>query len=174
MQIKALIIFTIVVFFILFALLGNQIFVSDNISNTVLVAVFFAFGFIIVNLFILKNKGVELAGNVLAVGLVMIELATLNFFGDGVSILSKYIQGFYLILALLVVGALFASTKVFIFNSIIIFITTTRVFNYGLESESEIADILTAGYVYQTLSLVIITVIIYFVIDFATKAIDAA
>ncbi|MBN2755751.1 MAG: methyl-accepting chemotaxis protein [Bacteroidales bacterium] len=130
--------------------------------------------FVLINLFILKVYGIKIAGNILSLGLVILLLIALSILSDKVPAIYKFVQGFYTILALLSVGVLFASRYILIINAILILITTTRVLFFSLEQSPEQASLLRAAYTNHTISLVIISMMLYFAIQFAKNAIDAA
>ena len=130
--------------------------------------------FIIVSLFLLKNYGLKTAGNIFSVGLIILLSASLNILSDKVPTIYKFLQGFYTILALLSVGVLFASRRIIIINAIIILASTTRVYLFAIAQSPDQEVILRAGFINHTTALIIISLILYFAIQFAEVAINAA
>lgn len=130
--------------------------------------------FVIICLFILKSNGIKIAGNVFATGLVLLLTISLNILKEDVPTIYKYLQGFYTILAILSIGVLFASRKLVIINASIVLITTIRVYMYAIKQNPADEALFQVGLTNHTTSLIIITALIYFAIQFAEKAIDAA
>ncbi len=156
-----------------FIVIQNFLFSTDNfwvsmISSSVMGI------FILITLFILKNSGIKLAGNVFSVGLVLLLAAALNVLNEDISALYKYLQGFYTILAILSVGVLYASRQVLIINAIIILASTTRVYYFAIEQSPDQIALLRAGFFNHATALIILTLISYFAAQFAENAINAA
>lgn len=130
--------------------------------------------FVVISLFLVRNYGVKIAGNVFSTGMVVLLALTLNILKEDIPAIYKFLQGFYSILAILSVGVLFASRTLLLINSAIVLITTLRVYFFAIAQNPEQKEMLSAGIVNHTTALIIITVLIYFAIQFAEKAIDAA
>lgn len=130
--------------------------------------------FIIISLFVLKNYGIGIAGNVFSTGLVVLLSGTLNILSPDIPTIYKFLQGFYTILAILSVGVLFASRKMLIINAAVVLFSTFRVYFYAIEQTSDQAVLFRAGLINHTVALIIITMLIYFAILFAERAIAAA
>ncbi len=128
----------------------------------------------LINLFLLKYTNSKFTGNFFSVSIVIILAIVLNIFPHNVSILYKYLGGFYTIIALFTVGALFANQLVILINFAIIWATTTRVFIYGAHHFPAQKELLKSGYIEHSTSLIIITLILYFVIKFVHTAIKDA
>ena len=171
---KALITFNAIIFILLIIIFLQSILIQGSGASITLIVVPVVGIFIFAVFFILKNYGVKIAGSILSVGLVLPLLVTLNSFDEGIPIIYKFTQGFYLVTALLVVGALFASRKILLANSILILITVTRVFSIAKEQSTEQITIVTNGYIFFVISLVIITVILFYIIKFSEDAINKA
>ena len=130
--------------------------------------------FLIINLFILKIKGIKIAGNIYSFVTVALLLIWINILTEDISPIYKYTQGFYSILASLVVGVLFASSPIIIANAVLIFITTTHVFIFT-KSHSPVDDsIFTIGYIVHSSTLIFITTILYFTNKFTEATIKKA
>ncbi len=130
--------------------------------------------FIPLNLFILKKSGIKTAGNIFSIGLVVIQLLSLNILKEDISALFKFFQGFYTILGILAVGILFASKRVIILNTVLIIISTCRVYLFAISQMPEDKEILKTAFINQTATLVILGLVSYFAILFAEKAINSA
>ncbi len=130
--------------------------------------------FIPLNLFILKKSGIKTAGNIFSIGLVVIQLLSLNILKEDISALFKFFQGFYTILGILAVGILFASKRVIILNTVLIIISTSRVYLFAISQMPEDKEILKTAFINHTATLVILGLVSYFAILFAEKAINSA
>ena len=130
--------------------------------------------FIIISLFLLKNFGLKLAGNVFSVGMVLLLAVSLNILTDNVPAIYKFLQGFYTILGILSIGVLFASKRVILINSAIILASTIRVYFFAVSQSPDQEVLLRAGFINHTTAIVIITLIMYFAVQFAEVAINAA
>ncbi len=149
--------------------------ILSPISNPVAIYIIPIAGlFIIIDLFILKKKGIKIAGNIFSLILVLFQAFVLNHFNTDISVLTKYLHGFYLVLSLFVIGVLFASRPILILNSIIILISTTRNYFFGLRQLPHQVNMVKSGYFYHSISLLLIFLILYFTSKFVEKAINAA
>ena len=171
---NAFIIFNTVVFILLVLIMVQAIIFPEGGAAITFVIVPVVGVFVIANFFILKKYGIKIAGNILSIGLIVPLLITLNNIDENISIMHKFSQGFYLVLAILVIGALFASRKILIANAIAILISTTRVFVIAKEQLVDQAGLITTGYIFYIISLIIITIILFYIIKFSQNAIDAA
>ena len=156
-----------------FLVIQNLIFPTDNFLVSILSDTIMGV-FLIINLFILKNSSIKLAGNIFSIGFVVLLALALNILNKDISAMFKYLQGFYTILAILSFGALYASRKILVINAFIILATTTRVYLFAIDQTPEQTEMLRAGFINHTTSLMIITLILYFTIQFAENAINAA
>ena len=130
--------------------------------------------FVIINLFILKYKGIVLVGNVFSIGVVLVIALASNTLSKDLTVLYKLTGGFYTMLGMYSVSVLFASRKVIIFNALIILFSSTRVFLFGLEHFPELSKILKNAYTNHTTSLVVISLMIYFKSKFVEKSLNIA
>ncbi|MEN8123065.1 MAG: methyl-accepting chemotaxis protein [Bacteroidota bacterium] len=130
--------------------------------------------FIIISLFILKSYSIKTAGNILSFGLIVISVVFLNLLDKEIPALLKYTQGFYTTLAMLTIGILYASQKIVIINFIIVLGSTIRVYFFAIEQSPDQTEMLRTGFINHTTTLILITIIIYFAIQFAENAINAA
>ncbi len=161
------------VLFIIISLLFTQTFIySKNGSGFYLFPI--AAFFIIINLFLLKNFGLKTAGNIFSFGLLLFQVIALNILKVDDSVILKYTQGFYLALTIIVISAMFASRKILILNSALFLISTTRVYLFGIEHSPEEYDTITPGFINYTATLIIITLILYFINKFTENAINAS
>ena len=83
--------------------------------------------FLVFSLFLLKKKGIKIAGNIFYIVMVGIILIALNILQDDVPAMFKYLHGFYTVVAFLVGGVLFASRIVILINSLLIFIVPSAI-----------------------------------------------
>ena len=143
---------------------------SDNFSVTISSIILIDL-FLIVLLFVLKKKGIKFSGNLLSIGGLIMLLISINILKPEVSSFFKYIQGFYTVFAFAVIGVLFATKRVIIFNTIMILATTTRVFLFAIKQLPEQIDLLKIGYASHTVSLLVITMVLYYAVKHAEKAI---
>jgi signal transduction histidine kinase len=130
--------------------------------------------FLIFNLFLLKIKGIKLAGNILSAGMVIILAFFMNLFGDNISLMFKYLQSFYAALAFLALGLLFASRKVLIFNTIIIALSAVHVYIAAIEQSPEQLELYRTGLVNFIIVTFGIGLIVYFSIKFSDNALKTA
>jgi len=169
--------------FIIFGMFGivcalitliQSVFVSnENTFTSILSGTSIAI-FLFISMFLLKNYGLKLAGNVFSVGITILLLVSMNILKSDITALFKFTQGFYIILALISVGVLFSSRKVIIINGSLTIATTLRVYYFAIEQKPELIDIYKAGIFNHTVALLILTVVSYYAVMFAEKAIDAA
>jgi len=138
----------------------NQNYLVSSVSE------FFLFVFLVASLFLLKYKGVSFAGNTFYFVMVGIILVAMNTLNANVSVLFKYLHGFYTVIAFLVGGAIFATRPVIILNAILILISTTRIYFYALKTSPDQSEYFTSGYIYHTVSVLIITVVLFFIKKF--------
>ena len=129
---------------------------------------------LLVSLFILKKKGVIIAGNIYSLVMVISLLIWMNIFKDDITPIYKYIQGFYSVFAVLIISLLFASRKIIIINTVLILATTTRILIFAKTHSPDSADFFTTGYISHTVGLLFIATVIYFASKFAELAIKKA
>ena len=172
-----------VTFFILQAYIGFLIVVFSLIpelispGNNFIVSFFSKTSMIlilVIILFVLKKKGIKVAGNVYSFVIVFTLLIWMNILTENTPPLYKYIQGFYSVFTVLIIGSMFSSRKIIIINAILIFVTTTRIFIFAKAHSPEDADFFTTGYITHTIGLTFITTIIYFTKRFTELAIEKA
>jgi len=173
-KVNAFIIFCFISLILVLFIIGQAIIFPMVNAKIFLTTGFLVGTFVIISLFILKKTGIKNAGNIFSIGLIVLLALALHNLNKDFSILIKFTQGFYLVLGLLTVGVLFASRKVIIINAIIIQVTTTRVYLFGLEQLPEQTVLLRAGFINHTVALIIASVILYFAIQFAENAIKLA
>jgi len=146
---------------------------ADDFAFSMMVSIFITV-FIIINLFILKNTNIKIAGNIFSVGLVLLIAASLNVLNKDVSTFYKFLGGFYSIFAMYSLSLLFASRVVIIVNAIIILLTTTRVYLFAIEHNPEQVDIFKYGSINHNGTLIVVSAVFYFTVKFAENAINAA
>jgi len=171
---KAYIILSFISFFVLILLIIKSLLLKDDNTNTTIISATTILIFLIIGLFILKNNGIKKAGSISSFGLVVILVIPMHIMHDDISSLYKYLQSFYTILALFSLSVLFASRKILLLNTLIIFISTTRVWLFAIEQNSEFYHFYTTGYVHNSVTLLVISTILYFTIKFGEMAINEA
>lgn len=170
---KALIITNFSIYVFIIILLIETILISKEDNLLIYKVIAGVSVFLLSILYILKNKGIKFTGNIFSIGIILPLVITLSFLKYSVFII-KFVQGLYLILGLLVISGIFASKKILILNSVIIIITTTKLYLYTIEQIPEKKDLFTGAYIYHTITLLLITIILYFIIKFTEKAIEKA
>jgi len=130
--------------------------------------------FVVINLFILKYKGIILVGNIFSIGIVTLIALSSNIISKDLTILYKLTGGFYTLLGMYSVSVLFASRSVIIINATIILFTSTRVLFFGLEHFPDLEKILKNAYTNHTIALIVISLMIYFTSKFVEKSLTIA
>jgi len=123
-------------------------------------------------LMLLKSKNFKIAGNVFSLGATVLTCLAISMVSDKVPVLFKFVQGFYSILAFLAINVIFSTRKVLLLNALIIIATTTRVYLYALNNETDYLVFIKTGYVQHLNVVVIITVSVYFANLFTEKVLD--
>jgi len=159
--------------FAIATLLQSVLFSNANTFTSILSGTLIAI-FLLVSLFLVKNYGIKLAGNVFSMGLTILLLMAMNILKSDVTALFKYTQGFYTILAILGVGVLFATRYVIVINSVLVLITTVRVYFFAIDQNPAQMDVFKAGIFNHSVAVIIITVVTYYAVVFAENAIEAA
>jgi methyl-accepting chemotaxis protein len=158
---------------IAFTAIDSIIHRTDNFVISLITSVFIGI-FIIIHFFILKRFGFKIAGNSLSLGLMLAIGSSIMVVNKDISVLFKYVQGFYSSLAFLSLSVLFSNRRVLIFNAVFLIIATTRVHLFALSNVTENLDLINIGYVQHVIITIILTIIIYFTITFSEKAIEKA
>jgi len=171
---KAYIVISFISFIVLILLIGKSLFFENINTNTTVFSAISLIIFIFIGLFILKKAGIKKAGNISSLGLVIILVIPMNIMDNDISSNYKYFQSFYTILALLSLSVLFSSRKILLLNTLIIFISTTRVWLFAIEQIPNFNNIFTTGYIHNTVALFVISAILYFTIKFREFAINEA
>ena len=146
---------------------------TENLKITLLSGISIS-TFILISLFLLKRYGIKTAGNIFALGLVLILAISMNILNEQISVEYKFHQGYYTIIGLFSFGVLFASRKILLINTIIILFSTTRVYLFALSQTPEQKELYTTGFIHHTITLLGISAILYFAIKFAERAIKEA
>lgn len=131
------------------------------------------FAILISSLFILKIKGIQKAGNFLSFSLVLVQAISLIILKKDISVLFKYLQGFYMILAILTLGLLFATRKIVIINSLIVIATSIRVYIFAIKQIPEETELLRSGFINHIVSIIVIGLILYYTKLFVEIAINS-
>ncbi len=139
----------------------NLLYPNANFTVTFYPKVVFAL-YLIAALFIIKYKGVELAGITFSVMLALLLLLTMNVLKEDTSALFKFTHGFYSVFLILGSNLLFGNRKILLGTAILILISTTRVFLFSLNQEPELQVFYKEGYLNHTITLIASTIIFYF------------
>jgi len=161
-------------FFVLIFIIIKSLFLENDNKNITIFSALSLLIFLIIGLFVLKKYGIEKAGNLSSFGLVAILVIPMHIMHNDISPLYKYLQSFYTILALFSLSVLFASRKILLLNTLIILFSTTRVWLFAIEQNSEFYDYYTNGYIHNAITLIVISTILYFTIKFGEMAINEA
>ncbi|MBN1251781.1 MAG: response regulator [Bacteroidales bacterium] len=161
------------VLLLLLAVIKNLISKDEN-SFITFISTLILIIYVIVSLFLLKKYGIKKAGNYMSFGLIVLLAIPMNILTDEIPTMYKYFQSFYSVLGIYTLGVLLASRKVLLINTIIVLISTTRVWRFAIYQTPEFEDMLTAGYVHNTLTLFALATIVYFTMKFAENAINTA
>lgn len=147
---------------------GNENFLISFYSKIVTI------GLIIVSLFVLKTKGIRIAGNAFSFFVVAILLVFMNIIPKEISPIHKYMQGFYSVFGYLVIGLLFATRPLIIINSVLTILTTTHVYLYSIKHYPADIQLFTTAYIFHAVVLFGITVIIFYANKFTQLTIIKA
>jgi len=159
--------------FAIVSLLQTVLYNTANISASLISGISLSV-FLLVSLFLVKNFGLKVAGNIFSLGITILLLFSMNMLKIEVTTLFKFTQGFYTILAIVSVGVLFASRAIVLINSGLILISTIRIYSFAISQSPDMKEIYNAAIFNHTIALIIITVVTYYAIVFAEKAINAA
>ena len=171
---KAFIVIAIISVILSLLMILKSIFFNAEFNIFILLPAIFISVFVIVNLFILKSKGILLVGNIFSIGVVLIISLASNTLSKELTILYKLTGGFYTMLGMYSVSVLFASRKIIIINAAIILFTSTRVLLFGLEHFPELSKILKNAYTNHSIALIVISLMIYFTSKFVEKSLNIA
>lgn len=153
-----------------FFLFGNSVLSNGKIDNIPLMMI----GFIIAALLFLKYYGIKLAGNVLSVGVVLIMVYSLNKINVNEPISNKFVDGYYNVIMIFVVGVIFASRRILLVNALLILASTTRIFLVAGKLYPESNELIKNAFFNHTFSLIFITAILFASKLFTEKAIEKA
>ncbi|MFA9388278.1 MAG: methyl-accepting chemotaxis protein [Prolixibacteraceae bacterium] len=131
-------------------------------------------GFITAILFFLKYYGIERSGNILSVGTMVIMLYSMGQIDTDIDIVSKFVDGYYIVLLILVVGVIFASKFVLLLNAALVIASTTRIFMLAPELYPNSTEFITNSFTNHTFAVVFITGILFASKIFTEKAIQKA
>lgn len=130
--------------------------------------------FMIASLFALKYFGISKAGNIFSMGAVILLIATLNIIPDNKDVLYKFMEGFYVIQMVLVLGVLLASNVTILIASLLIIGTTIRIYVVGVDAMPEFAIEMKKALMTHVFSTVTITAILLATRSFTVRSIRKA
>ncbi|MCF6241197.1 MAG: methyl-accepting chemotaxis protein [Bacteroidales bacterium] len=154
-------------------ILQNIVFQTDNFVVSIVSSVIIG-AILIASLFILKSKGIKFAGNFFSLALIIILSLALIILKKEVSVLFKFMQGFYSLLAVLSLGILFATRNIIVINALIILVATTRVYFFAANQMPDKIALVRAGYINHAIAIIIVALILYFTKKFISNAINEA
>lgn len=146
---------------------------NSNITTSALSTLSIEF-FLFISLFVLKSRGIKIAGNILSLIVTCLLLFWMNIIQEDISVIYKFLQGFYSIYALLVLTALLASRQVLLLNATLTLISTTHVLYYALTHQLVDTSMFITGYINHTIILLLITAILFYINKFTESAIAKA
>lgn len=163
----------IALFVLIFLLVYFQIVTNENITLTKysLLVVFFI---VLLAFFINKYKGIKVAGDFYSISLVLFISISLNILSPNISVIHKYLQGYYSAYAFLAISAMFASKKIIVLNSVFVLLSAIRVLYYSKIHEPDNFELYRLGFVQYSIFLIGSTTIFYFIARFVEKAIEKA
>ena len=147
------------------------IFVLEDNSLITIISGIFMISSILLSLLLLKIKGLKFAGNFLSLINLINLIISLNILKSPDAAFYKIHQGYFLVIALLVVIAFFGSKRLFIISSIIILISITRVYLFGITHQPEMAPFFKLAYSYNAIIIITLTTILFFFLRLTEKAI---
>lgn len=127
--------------------------------------------FIFAVLFFLKFYGIRHAGNALSIGTLLIMLCSLNIIDPQLDIITKFVDGYYIIIMIFIVGVIFATKYVLIINAVLIVATTTRIFFVSKDLFPNSIDHIQTSFTNHTFTIIFITGILFASKLFNEKAI---
>ena len=155
--------------FVVLILLGESENAFLSVLSSTLIAVF-ALG----SLFVLKIKGLNFAGSIYTIAITLTVAASVNLIDINVPIIYKYLQGFYTLLAVLILSVLFSNKKALFINALIIIFTATRVYLFSVKNFPQNKHIYNTWFIQYLVLLILLTVIVFFAIRFAENAVKEA
>ena len=131
-------------------------------------------GFIIAVLFFLKYFGIKYAGNIFSVGTVLVMLYSLNKINPDIAIVEKFIDGYYIVILIMVVGVVFASRFVLLANAVLILASTIRITIVASKIFPDSVELINTAFTNHTFAIVFITAVLFASKIFTEKAIQKA
>jgi len=168
-------------FFIILSFIGLSIFTISvfieivYLNNNTFISLFSKISaviFLLISLYVLKEKGIKLAGNFLSAVLTIALLIWIIFLPESISPIYKYIQVFYSILGYLVISSLFATRIILFINTVLSLIATTHIYIFSITHQPENADFFTSGFVAHTIIIVLILLVLFYANKFLHHAIN--
>jgi signal transduction histidine kinase len=121
---------------------------------------------------LLKKNGIRKAGSFFSFFLILILVIRLQIPEPHFLFSSKFIRGFYTLMAGVAVGALFASRLVFIVNVVFSLLGVTRIYILALNESPDMAFMIHTAFIYYLITCVIVFLSLYFMVRFSEMAID--
>ncbi|MBN1924451.1 MAG: hypothetical protein JW798_01330 [Prolixibacteraceae bacterium] len=148
----------------------NSFLSTGEIENVIIMMA----AFIISTLFLLKYRGIKIAGNVISLGTTLILLYSINKIDKSSGVELKFVDGYYIIFLVLTVGVIFASKLILLVNALLILLTTTRIYIVSLKLFPDSIEISKAAFSNHTFVIIFISAILLASKIFTEKAIKKA
>ncbi len=171
---RSFIIMSFIEFLLISLMLANDVVNRTPAFKLIFIASVSLLAFSVMGLFLIKKYRLKIAGNFMSLGSMVLLLLSVNVLNPEITVLFKYVLGYYSILGVMAVSVLFASRWVVVVNALLIMSTTTRVYYYGMKHFPDQIDLIQAGYTQHITITLIISSIIYLTILFTEKAINKA
>jgi len=122
-------------------------------------------------LIIIKRFGFTIAGNFFTTGLIIVEVLSMFLTSTEAFVLSQNLTRYYILFAFLTLSALFASELFLFINAIIIFASSILVYNQVTNIiEPDLANMAKTSIVFYIISLVILTLVLFFTVKLSKRA----
>ncbi len=158
---------------VLTVIIAGFVLKTENfLYNVVPGAIFFILT--IAYLFTLKFTNINLVGDISSLVNVLLMALVINSIPPNISVLFKYMGGFYTILGLYVFSVLFASPKILLVNALIIILSTLRVYLYTITHQPDVTDLVHNAIINHVTTVVLMTILLYLTQIFTQKSISRA
>lgn len=129
---------------------------------------------LVISLFVLKNKGIQIAGNFFSLTSVISLLIFMNIIQPEIDVTYKFALGQVSVLGYIVFNVLYASRPIILINSILTFITTSRIYYLAIQLQPNDQPLFTNAYLNHTLILTSVALIMYYTSKFIDSTINKA
>lgn len=170
---KALVGLTLITFALIVIKMSSNFFLTDNdeasFANYGVPGMLAGVAF--VNLFVLRYASYKIAGMFFSSGLIFTLLAGIILSANTIHPMNSYLSGFYIVLAVLAVTALFGSRKSLIANFVITVLSALYLYNASSEFYvGEYATLAKTAIINYNIALVAMVLILYFIMNISETA----